>query len=229
MVCGPMMNSCPCTRPCTSVEIVSPLMTSGEPFRFRRGDVMWQQGENANYVIAVCTGMLRLTGPGEELPAILELIHRGQVVGEEAALPGMHRPSTCSAVTAGKGMRISRDRINALLAADPELYRTLLHASIRRTTGLTRRMEEVTTGSVKSRLARVLVRLDEEIGLNDARGRFVPAPLKRGDLAEMISCRVETVIRTMTDWQRRGLVDTQREGFILRSTQELLKDAEAEA
>ena len=201
---------------------------SGESFRFRRGDVLWQQGESASYVVAVCTGMLRLTGPGNELPSILELIHRGQVVGEETALAGTLRPSTCSAVTAGKGMKISRERLNTLLSMEPDLYRTLLHASIRRTTGLTRRMEEVTTGSVRSRLARVLVRLDEEIGLHDARGRFVPAPLKRGDLAEMISCRVETVIRTMTDWQRRGLVETQREGFILHSPQDLIKDAEAE-
>jgi CRP/FNR family transcriptional regulator len=54
------------------------------------------------------------------------------------------------------------------------------------------------------------------VGLKDARGTFVPLRLSRGDLADMVGCRVETTIRVMTRWQREGVVETQREGLVIR-------------
>ncbi|HNH49260.1 MAG TPA: helix-turn-helix domain-containing protein, partial [Myxococcota bacterium] len=112
-----------------------------------------------------------------------------------------------------------------LLRDDPRLTQTMLQASYDRARSVSTRLEEMTVGSVRSRVARVLLRLGEEEGLDDARGRFVPVPLRRGDLADLVACRVETVIRVMTDWQRREVIDTQREGFVLRSVRELKHDA----
>jgi CRP/FNR family transcriptional regulator len=80
----------------------------------------------------------------------------------------------------------------------------------------TQRLDDIGHGQVENRLARVLLRIGDEVGLKDARGTFVPLRLSRGDLADMVGCRVETTIRVMTRWQREGVVETQREGLVIR-------------
>jgi CRP-like cAMP-binding protein len=67
----------------------------------------------------------------------------------------------------------------------------------------------------------VLLRIGEQVGLQDARGTFVPVKLSRGDLADMVGCRVETTIRVMTRWQRQGVLETQREGIVLKDVDQL--------
>jgi CRP-like cAMP-binding protein len=53
--------------------------------------------------------------------------------------------------------------------------------------------------------------------------------LSRGDLADLVGCRVETTIRVMTRWQREGVVETQREGLVIRDEGNLKETAAAVA
>ena len=222
MVCA-RIQACPRTRPCAAEEQLCPMMMHGEPLRFRRGEQLWQRGDQATHVYTLCTGTWKLTQPWEEgREVILDLAHRGQMIG---AIPGSTRLNGCVALSAGKAVRVSREVLALLLRDDPKLTQAMLQASYQRAQAVSTRLEEMTVGSVRSRVARVLLRLAEEEGLDDARGRFVPVPLRRGDLADLVACRVETVIRVMTDWQRREVIDTQREGFVIRSLRELKRDA----
>ena len=61
----------------------------------------------------------------------------------------------------------------------------------------------------------------EDVGLPDSRGIFVPLRLTRGDLASMVGCRVETTIRVLKRWQREGLVETRREGLVIKNRHKL--------
>lgn len=219
-------SGCPCARPCSTVDIISPLMETGEPVRFRRGEVFWQAGALADRVLVVCSGLLKLTRPWEGREMILDLLHRGQMAGEETAMTlsacsdsgarGNTFGTGCVALSGGRAILLSRARLQQQISADPSLMWALLQSGLRRSRRVGERIEEVTAGAVQQRLARVLLRLSGESGLDDARGRFVPIPLRRGDLADLVACRVETVIRIMTDWQRREIIETHREGFVIR-------------
>ena len=41
----------------------------------------------------------------------------------------------------------------------------------------------------------------------------IPVPLSRQDLADMIGTSVETAIRILSKWSRKGMVRTTREGL----------------
>jgi CRP-like cAMP-binding protein len=226
--CSPA--ACPCTRPCDEAAEHSPLFALGETVRFKRGEVLWAQGEPARHLIAVCTGVLKLTREwpdGRE--AILDLAFRGRMVGELAALPGTLQPTRCVALSAGRAVRVSAERLQKLLKDDPRLASTLLDLALRRQGAFTQRLDEMSHGPVENRLARVLLRIGDEVGLKDSRGTFVPVRLSRGDLADMVGCRVETTIRVMTRWQREGVVETQREGLVIRDKDTLSETARLSA
>jgi len=197
-------------------------MHQAESIRYKRGELLWRQDEDADYMVAVCTGTLKLTRewPGGR-DAILDLVHRGQLVGAGAALPDARHSSTCSVLTSGRGLRIHRARLHALLEQRPDLGLTLLKMAHTRLQSFVKRLEEMAHGPVEQRLARVLLRIGGDVGLPDSRGVFVPLRLTRGDLAGMVGCRVETTIRVLTRWQREGLVETRREGLVIRNEKQL--------
>jgi CRP-like cAMP-binding protein len=209
-------KSCPCTRPCNGANVNSALMQHGESFRFERGDRLWGQDDPADSVVAVCTGALKTVRewPGDK-SMIMDITFRGGITGAEAAVPDMRRTSTCIALTSGRAMRIGIGTLRRIAREDPNALRALLGALARAQSGFAARLDETQRGPVEERLARVLLRIGDEVGLRDSRGTFIPVALSRGDLADLVGCRVETTIRIMTRWQRQGVVETQREGLVL--------------
>jgi CRP-like cAMP-binding protein len=127
------------------------------------------------------------------------------------------------------------ERIDTIKKALPtaetavEAARKLLELAVHRQKAFSRRLDEMHHGQVENRLAKVLLRIGEEVGLKDSRGTFVPVKLSRGDLADLVGCRVETTIRVMTRWQREGVVETQREGLVIRDEGNLKETAAAVA
>jgi CRP-like cAMP-binding protein len=214
--------NCPCAHPCAEAHINGAIMQAGEPVRYKRGDVLWRQADAADWMLAVCTGTLKLTRewPGGR-DVILDLVHRGQLVGAGAALPQARHTSTCTVLASGRGVRIDRARLRALLEHQPELGAALLALSHTRLQSFVQRLEEMAHGPVEQRLARVLLRIGDDVGLPDSRGTFVPVRLTRGDLAGMVGCRVETTIRVLTRWQREGFVETRREGLVIKDRKQL--------
>lgn len=210
-------SSCPCNRPCSEASTNSKLMKHGEEFRFKRGDKLWRQGDAARYLVTLCTGVMKVTREwpdGRE--AVLDLAFRGDMIGELAAQEGATQVGTCVALSSGRAIRVPAEKLRRLLKTDPALAQTLLDVALRRQASFSRRLDEMAHGPVENRLARVLTRIGDQVGLKDARGTFVPVKLSRGDLADMVGCRVETTIRVMTRWQREGVVETQREGLIIK-------------
>ena len=220
--CGSCGSACPCARPCSDSDLNMDLMRHGEPVRLRRGEVIWEQGQPADALYVICTGATKLSRKwpdGREM--ILDLVFRGHMMGEEAAVAGAVHATTAVALAAGRAVRLEGAVLRKLLAADPALCQRLLNVAVERQANFARRLDELNHGAVESRLARVLLRIGEEVGLKDSRGVFVPVHLSRGDLADLVGCRVETTIRVMTRWQREGVVETQREGLVLREREVL--------
>lgn len=218
--------SCPCSRPCGEASANARLMRHGEEFRFKRGDRLWRQGDPARSLLTLCTGVMKVTREwpdGRE--AVLGLAFRGDMIGELAAQEGAIQTGTCTALSSGRALRIPAETVQRLLKTDVMLAKTLLDVALRRQASFSRRLDEMAHGPVENRLARVLTRIGDQVGLKDARGTFVPVKLSRGDLADMVGCRVETTIRVMTRWQREGVVETQREGLIITAPQVLAEAA----
>lgn len=214
--------SCPCAHPCDKGELNALLLAHGDVVRFRKGDVLWSQDTPATRLIGLCTGAVKLVREWEGGRApVMSLVFRGGVAGEMAALPQGQYADTAVAIVSGKAVQLPADRLQRLLSQRTDLSSLVLGFALERQHNFAKRLDELGNGAVEDRLARVLLRIGKEVGLKDARGVFVPLKLSRGDLAEMVGCRVETAIRIMTRWQRAGVVETRREGLVLRDVDKL--------
>ncbi len=211
-----MAQHCPCRHPCPLVPCNSVLMRHGTPFRFSRGQTLWHGGDNADWIGVVCVGLLKfVTSDASEGGVIIDLAERGRIIGAEAALEDRKRPYTCVAQTNGRGLMVPTARAISLLSstAGRQIFHRLLELLAESVENSTTRLPELTGGTVEVRLAMVLTRLAHRMGIKDGRGVFLPVRLTRSELAGFVSCREETVIRLMTNWERQGWVHTQPEGF----------------
>ena len=195
---------------------LSPLLRYGEMFRYKRGQVLWRRGQPAESFVVVCTGRLKLSWSrpdGSEI--VLTMVDRGALVGEETALPGQRHYSDCVVLSDGKGVFMDHRLLRRAIDDDPEMGNVLLGASCSRSVLMEHRFEEMGGGVVQYRVARLMYRIALASGLRDARGVFVPVPMKRREVGAMVGCRTETVIRLFTKWKKMGLMEHIREGFVV--------------
>ncbi|MCG2739280.1 MAG: Crp/Fnr family transcriptional regulator, partial [Syntrophaceae bacterium] len=80
---------------------------------------------------------------------------------------------------------------------------------------------------VERRIARILLKLAATTGSSSEGGIIViELPLTRQDIAEMAGSTVETAIRTMSRFRKKGLVQTKQGRVTILQPHELVKIAE---
>jgi CRP/FNR family transcriptional regulator len=84
------------------------------------------------------------------------------------------------------------------------------------------------TGSVEYRVARLFLTLAERLGHKRDGEIFLPLPLSRQDIADLVGTTIETAIRIMSRWQKEGVVETDPRGFLVRDPAALRAIAAAE-
>jgi CRP-like cAMP-binding protein len=77
---------------------------------------------------------------------------------------------------------------------------------------------------VERRMAHIIYKLAARVGRSDPGGTLITIPLSRQDLADMSCTTLETAIRTVSRFQKEGLIMTRRGGYILVTDLERLKD-----
>jgi CRP-like cAMP-binding protein len=78
---------------------------------------------------------------------------------------------------------------------------------------------------VGQRLARKLIDLGQRFGVETVRGTLIQARLTQQELAEMIGTTRETLAHTVSDFRRRGLLDTASHQVLIRDAERLAEVA----
>ena len=76
-------------------------------------------------------------------------------------------------------------------------------------------LAELTGGRIEARLARLFLKLADQLGRPAPDGIFVPLPLARRELADLTGTTIETAIRIMSRWSKDGVLETRKDGFVL--------------
>ena len=80
------------------------------------------------------------------------------------------------------------------------------------------KVEILSAGSVESRMAALLLDLSRRFGDDFDDGSVsIPIALSRQELASLVSTSFETAIRVMSKWQKKGVLETRPDGFVIRT------------
>jgi len=189
---------------------------------YRRGDMVFAEGDPPDYFCTVVQGrvkVFKMTPAGKDV--ILEIFGAGDPLGAVAAYDGHPFPASAVAIEDSQVLLVPRDAFFALLEQHPTLVRGLLSGLTHRLAELAFRLAELTGGRVEPRFARLFLKLAQEQGRRERGGTFIPVALSRQELADMTGTTVETCIRIMSRWGKHRVVLTEKDGFLVLNPAEL--------
>ncbi len=76
-------------------------------------------------------------------------------------------------------------------------------------------LQQLSTEIVERRIAAVLLKLSEKIGIEDSDYRKIDFSLTRKEIAEMVGSSTETCIRTMSRFQKMGMVKSSKSSILV--------------
>lgn len=196
----------------------TPLAEGRIPRHYNAGQVIYLQGTSANEFYYLIKGTARsyISSPsgGER---ILTIHHTGDLMGEASFFDECPRVSSAIAVTECEVVSINRDQLDRVFQIHPNLALPMLQYLARTVRLLSNHVDEATFLPANQRLARYLL---SETTDN------VPFPCTHEELGFAIGTSRVTVSRLLSDYARRGLVQTGYRSVTVIDRNGLIKESD---
>ncbi len=195
--------------------------------RFRRGEVIFHQGDAGDALHVVTAGAVKILLPspeGEE--AIIATLRPGDFFGELSLLDGARRSATAAALEPTETLSLPRSDFLELVGADPALREALLRSIAGELRRLTGHVEELHFLDLAGRLATRLARLAREADPEARKDIGLDWPYTQSDLAAMIGATRQSVNRLLSDLVGSGLLRIERDRLVIRDVEELERRGE---
>jgi CRP-like cAMP-binding protein len=192
------------------------------------GEYYFWQGDRATHAYVLLEGrvkMQQVTANG--LQIVLRIMSPGDTFGGVAYLdPPDGYPASALAAEDSLAMAWSRKTLLRMAAVDTRLAQNIMHLMYGTISELQIRQQSLVASRVEQRIARVLLKLAAQCGVQTADGVLINLPISRQDVAEMSGTTLYTASRIMREWARQGWLDLGRERVLLRRPHQLVQIAD---
>lgn len=193
-----------------------------------KDDYLFFEGDPADWLLLVVEGQVKMIKHSESgRETILATFGPGQIVGEVGVLSGDLYPATAQAFEPAVTLSLRREDYVRLVRAHPALAWALSQELGVRLQRAHETIRSLAVEKVERRVARVLLRMASTAGRRLEGGAvLISLPLTRQDIADMAGTVIETAIRTMSKFQKQGLVETRDGRIVLLKPHQLVAIAE---
>jgi CRP/FNR family transcriptional regulator, dissimilatory nitrate respiration regulator len=180
--------------------------------RFAAGEVLWTAGSPIEHLLVVITGEVRVIREAGGRQHVLHTEGPGGTLGEVPLYGGGSAPATAIAVVPTQCLVLSREAIEAAIAADPAVAWVLLARLATRVRGLVERVDRLALQSVTSRLVGLLL---GKVARTTVGGEAtVSFGMSQAALAAELGTVREVVVRALRSLKERGLIATAGTGRV---------------
>ena len=149
---------------------------------------------------------------------ILHLLGPGHSFNDIAALDGGPNPASAAALTAVEACGLSQETLHNAILSDPELAQTLIQILAERTRSLVQQIEDLALYSVRTRVARFLLKRADSADSADGNGHGEPlngavisgAVITRAAIAAHLATQPETLSRALKSLEKAGIIRVER-------------------
>lgn len=187
----------------------------GSVRRYRRGDALFHQGDDAGGVLVLLTGHVKTAIVTEGREVILAFPGPGELLGELSAVDGEPRSGTVRALDDVEVLAIPGSAFRALLDHRPNVGRVLLRSVTARLRETDRRRVDSAVNDVVIRVAGCLVELCDRFGTSDPGGVDTGLAITQDELAGWAGASRESVAKAMAVLRDLGWVETHRRRVIV--------------
>lgn len=203
---------------CSSSNATLNTVNSAKHLRtYKPGETIFRAGEVPEGVYCLKDGSVKIETVGESGQAhILHVVNSGGVLGLRASLDGMPFEADAVALQPTQICFIAKDVFKKLLQNEPTIALNALRTVTFELHEMEKRFCHTTDLTATERIAEALLHL---------RDRFETLQWSRREFAEWASTTTETVIRTLSQFEKEGLISLEGKKILIRDRKGLLEKA----
>ena len=182
--------------------------------KLTKGEIVFSPGDESDAMYIVASGRIRIwtvSAAGAEIT--LNVLGPETIFGEIGLLDSSERTAGASALDACELLAIHRSAFDAALDRDPQLARNVIRFLCERLRWVSARMEDSALRSGPERLARMLIHLCDDYGVENGDEIALSINLTQGELARWTHMSRESLNKILNRWAEEGLL-TQSRGRI---------------
>ncbi len=176
----------------------------GEEIEVKRNKSIYQEGEHANFIYLIIKGVVktqRMAVNGKEL--ITALFQADDFLGFSSFDENTAYEETATAVENCLLTRISKTKLKEILVVNKELALELMNVMNEKLSNNKLQLLQMAYGSVRKKTAQTILQFLEV--LNPKQEETIK--ISRGDLASVAGIATESLIRTLSQFKKDGLID----------------------
>ena len=180
--------------------------------RYRRGEVIVEQGTKSNALFILLTGRARVvTADSRGREVILAVLQPGDYLGEMSLIDNEPHSATVRAEVQCDALVLGRPEFTRCLPENSSLSYAIMRGLVSRLRAADRQIESLALLDVYGRVARALLDMAEK----DGEVTIIRNKVSRQDMAKIVGASREMVSRVMKDLEERGVIETQENGSVI--------------
>lgn len=178
--------------------------THGNSHNFQQGDVIYNEGQNSNYIYLIHNGVVkchRFDEQGKELTTAL--YKNADIFGYTSFIQNIPYQETSTALRNVELLGISKDQLKLVLDANQNVTLELIQLLTDDLQSVKDQLLQMAYSSVKKKTASTILKFAEKLN----RKPEDAIKISRGDLASVAGIATETLIRCLSDFKKDGLIE----------------------
>ncbi|MFN8414286.1 MAG: Crp/Fnr family transcriptional regulator [Anaerolineales bacterium] len=186
------------------------------------------QGDPADYFYILTSGQAKLMQSNPSGQQVnLRTIYPWQMFGALGAIrANATYPASAQAHEDSTALAIKSEFILNMMQTRPYLSTGLMNLMTTYIQEMQSRYRELATERVEQRVANALLRLAGQSGQRVGKEAEIELSFSRQDVAEMTGTTLFTISRLLSEWERKGLIETGRERIKILKPHSLVQIAE---
>ena len=191
------------------------LANAVEKRRFRRGELIVEQGKKQDALFILLAGRARVVvTDAKAREVILATLHPGDYIGEMSLIDQEPHSANVEAEVQTDALVLAGSDFTRCLLENSSTVSAVMKGLVQRLRSADRKIESLALLGVYGRVAKVL--LDSGVPIPGPDNMLVIRDkISRQDIAKMVGASREMVSRVMKDFEEQGFIETRADGSVL--------------
>jgi CheY-like chemotaxis protein/CRP-like cAMP-binding protein len=191
---------------------------NGTIFNYSKNDIIYKEGHNSNFIYLVLKGVVKchkFDERGKELTTAL--YKEDDLFGYSSFTQNIPYKETATAMKNVEMVGVSKAQLKDVLNNNHKVMLEVIQLLTDDLTGVKDQLLQMAYNSVKQKTASTILRFAEKINSKPED----PIKISRNDLASVAGIATETLIRTMSDFRKQGLIEMEGRNIKVLDLQKL--------
>lgn len=191
---------------------------NGNVFTYNKNDIIYEEGQNSNFIYLITKGVVKchkFDVQGKELTTALH--KEDDFFGYTSFIQNIAYEETATAIKDVEMVGLLKSDLKDILNKNHRVTLELIELLTENLTGVKDQLLQMAYSSVHKKTASTIMKFAEKLN----RGPNDPIKISRNDLASVAGIATETLIRTLSNFKKQGIIEMEGRNIKILDLQKL--------